>query len=187
MIYALIDKQSLIQKNIDLSSLLHVLKKINPPILQYRNKNEQLEAIKSDLANIRADFQGKIIINDHIELIDLADGVHLGQEDIRIIHSDIQEAVKIIRDKIEKKLFGLSTHNLAEIKEANTLDIDYIGLGAYRLSGTKSDAKVYGEGLLEIAKSSKHPVALIGGVKLDDNFDSIITYSVIGSDLFTLL
>ncbi|MEJ2496944.1 MAG: thiamine phosphate synthase [Sulfurovaceae bacterium] len=92
-----------------------------------------------------------------------------------------------MRNVIGKKIFGLSTHDKNEIEIANTLDVDYVGLGAYRSTGTKSDARVYGEKLLEIARYSKHPVALIGGIKLSDRFDERITYRVIGSDLFALL
>jgi len=64
------------------------------------------------------------------------------------------------------------------------LDIDYIGLGAYRATDTKLEAKVLGDEILEIAKLSKHPVAIIGGVKIDDDFGDNITYKVIGSGLF---
>ena len=71
-----------------------------------------------------------------------------------------------------------------EILAANELDVDYIGLGAYRVTGTKAEAQVYGDTLLHIAKYSKHPVALIGGVRMDDVFDESITYKVIGSGLY---
>jgi len=58
-------------------------------------------------------------------------------------------------------------------------------LGAYRQTSTKSNVEVSGENLLKIAKKSKHKVALIGGVKLSDNFSKFpqISYKVIGSDL----
>ncbi len=187
MIYALIDKQSLSDRNIDFPSLLEVINSQDISLLQYRNKNNYSDEIKSDLELIRAEYKGRIIINDHLEFIDLADGLHLGQEDLLTINVDLQKACKEVRNVIGRKIFGLSTHDKNEIEIANTLDVDYIGLGAYRSSGTKSDAKVYGEKLLEISRYSKHPVALIGGVKLSDRFDKRITYRVIGSDLFTLL
>ncbi len=84
-----------------------------------------------------------------------------------------------------QKIIGLSTHNIKEIKKANPLDIDYIGLGAYRNTNTKESVTVSGEKLLKIAKKSKHPVAIIGGVKLEDNFKNSpqIEYKVIGSNL----
>ena len=134
---------------------------------------------------IKKRFNGTLIVNDKLNLINYADGLHLGQEDLAAINSNSAKAIEQIRLKIGNKILGLSTHNLQEIKEANSLDIDYIGLGAFRESSTKKDAKYSGETLLDIAKESKKKVALIGGVKLSDNFDNYpqIYYRVIGSDL----
>lgn len=110
--------------------------------------------------------------------------MHIGQEDIRSYSSDLCEAVQMIRQKIGRKQLGLSTHNKKEILEANSLDLDYIGLGAYRATYTKSDANVGGKSLIEAASLSLHPVAIIGGVTLDDIFEEPIAYRVIGSGLY---
>ena len=125
-----------------------------------------------------------MIINDAITLIDYADGLHIGQEDIRIYSDNLVEAVAMIRHVIGRKRLGLSTHNKEEILEANTLDLDYIGLGAYRATDTKSEANVGGKALIEAASYSKHPVGMIGGVTLEDEFDAPILYKVIGSGLY---
>ena len=184
MIYALVDKKTLISKNVDLITLLKHISTLNAPMLQYRNKNGSLEEKKADLLTIREYYNGTLIINDSIGLIGYADGLHLGQEDIRAYSEDLQEAVKQVRQKIGDKLLGLSTHDRAEIEEANTLDLDYIGLGAYRATSTKSEANIGGEALLEAAKHSKHPVGIIGGVRMDDVFEEPIVYKVIGSGLY---
>ena len=160
------------------------LKSFDIPIIQYRNKNGSLEEKKADIHIIREHYKGTLIINDTIELIDLVDGLHLGQEDIREYDKDLSVAVTKVRQKIGEKVLGLSTHDKKEIEEANPLDLDYIGLGAYRSTQTKSEANVGGEALLEAAKHSKHPVGIIGGVHLDDEFESYITYKVIGTDLY---
>lgn len=133
---------------------------------------------------IRSMYHGTLIINDTIELIEYADGLHIGQEDIRRYSDDLNEAVELVRKKIGTKLLGLSTHNKAEILEANRLELDYIGLGAYRATDTKSEASVGGQELLEAAKHSKHPVGIIGGVRMDDTFEEPILYKVIGSGLY---
>ena len=133
---------------------------------------------------IRELYEGTLIINDAIELIDYADGLHIGQEDIRVYSDDLPEAVKMIRQKIGQKQLGLSTHNKEEILQANTLDLDYIGLGAYRATNTKSEANVGGKALIATATFSKHPVGMIGGVTLEDDFDVPIVYKVIGSGLY---
>jgi len=185
LIYALVDKETLCSKKVSLSELLQHLKTFpNIPILQYRNKTGTLEEKKSDLLTIRKHYTGKLIINDTIELIVYADGLHVGQEDLRTQSVTLKEAVRLIREKIGDKLLGLSTHNKAEILEANTLDLDYIGLGAYRATNTKSEANVGGEKLLVAAKYSKHPVGIIGGVRLDDEFEAPVVYKVIGSGLY---
>ncbi|HHD72387.1 MAG TPA: thiamine phosphate synthase [Epsilonproteobacteria bacterium] len=187
MIYALVDQETLQKKGVSLQDLLSSIRSLPIPILQYRNKNGSLSEQKEALIQIRNHYDGKVIINDKIELIDLADGLHLGQEDIRCYSDDKVKAIAIIRERIRRKTVGLSTHNAAEIVEANRLDVDYIGLGAYRPTGTKRDAKVMGTSLLEIAKLSKHPVAIIGGVLLEDTFEPPIQYKVIGSGLYNAI
>jgi len=185
MIYALVDKETLTQKGVSLISHLQHLKTfINIPILQYRNKSGTVEEKKLDLFTIRKHYRGILIINDTIELIEYADGLHIGQEDIRKYSDDLTQSVHMIRQKIGKKVLGLSTHDKKEILEANSLDLDYIGLGAYRATNTKSEANVGGKSLVEAASHSKHPVGMIGGVSLDDTFDAPIVYKVIGSGLY---
>ena len=184
MIYALLDKEALDQRGILLEDIVKKVESLSIPIVQYRNKTGSLETKRSDLKLIRSLYSDNLIINDTIELIDEADGLHVGQEDMRSYSDDLQEAIAIIRHNIRRKILGLSTHNYDEIMVANRLDLDYIGLGAYRKTSTKSDAKTLGEEALKLAQYSKHPVGLIGGVKLKDQFDSTITYRVIGSDLY---
>jgi thiamine-phosphate pyrophosphorylase len=184
MIYALIDKEGLSSRGFSIKEFSKKIQRLNIPIAQYRNKIGSLTEKKEDLLLIRRYYQGTLIVNDSVELIDYADGLHVGQEDIRVYQSDVIVAVTMLREKIGKKLLGLSTHNKEEILEANGLDLDYIGLGAYRGTKTKFEAKVLGEEALVFAKASRHPVGLIGGVKLSDTFDSEIAYKVIGSDLY---
>ena len=184
MIYALLDKEVPSKRGLSLAKLSQKIELLNIPIAQYRNKSGSLDEKKSDLLLIRKFYNGKLIVNDSIDLIDYADGLHIGQEDIRVFNAQLEKAVKSIRKTIGNKLLGLSTHNEVEILEANELDLDYIGLGAYRGTKTKLEAKVLGDEALVLAKISKHPVGLIGGVKLSDHFDKQIAYRVIGSDLY---
>ena len=185
MIYALVDKETLLVKNVSLISHIKYLATFpNIPILQYRNKLGSLQEKQEDLILIRKHYHGKLIINDTIELINYVDGLHIGQEDIRKYSQDLTKAVHNIRQKIGRKLLGLSTHNVDEILEANDLDLDYIGLGAYRATNTKLEANVGGKELIEAANHSRHPVGIIGGVTLDDMFEAPILYKVIGSGLY---
>jgi thiamine-phosphate pyrophosphorylase len=63
------------------------------------------------------------------------------------------------------------------------MNLNYIGLGAFKTTTTKKDVKnVLGSDLDLIASKSKHHVAVIGGVSLNDEF-TYVTYHVIGSGL----
>jgi thiamine-phosphate pyrophosphorylase len=187
-LYALCDQDMLDKKNISMETYIQIAKKYSSEIIQYRNKTSDIATIKKQLIKMRKLFDGYIIINDRYELVEFCDGVHLGQEDLLGIDKDKKIAVDTLRKVVgSDKIIGLSTHNEAEILEANNFDINYIGLGAYRATTTKSDIKdILGDKADEIAKKSKHPVAVIGGVQLQDSFENI-TYHVIGSGLLVFV
>jgi thiamine-phosphate pyrophosphorylase len=153
--------------------------------LQYRNKTGSFDEKKEDLLIIKS-LCGNIplIVNDDVTLIDYCDGIHLGQEDILSFVSNISDAARLVRHTVgDRKLFGLSTHNANDIAAANFLPVDYIGLGAYRKTDTKSTVNILGNELDSLAKFSKKPVAAIGGVKLYDDFKHV-TYLTVGSGLY---
>ncbi|MFA5215509.1 thiamine phosphate synthase [Sulfuricurvum sp.] len=182
-LYALCDIDMLRANGVDLGTFVSQAKKYDAEILQYRNKHADIATIKGDLILLRQLWDGFLIINDHYELAPFCDGIHIGQEDLLTIDSDPERAIKILKLAIgADKIIGLSTHNANEIAIANTLDLNYIGLGAFRATLTKSDTKVLGDSLDTIASGSKHPVAAIGGVRLEDRFQHV-TYNVIGSGL----
>ena len=183
-LYALCDQDLLDKNNITLDEFIAIAKKHDAKIIQYRNKTADIIFIKQQLIRIRQNYDGFLIINDAYELVEYCDGVHVGMEDLKAIDEDIFKAVKILRSVIKKdKLLGISTHNEREVIQANEMDLNYIGLGAYRDTSTKTDISgVLGNTLDDIASKSKHLVAAIGGVKLDDRFNNI-EYHVIGSGL----
>jgi thiamine-phosphate pyrophosphorylase len=182
-LYALCDRDVLRSREMDLETFVDKVKHYNGEIIQYRNKHDDIAAVKNDLITLRRLWDGFLIINDYYELIPFCDGVHIGQEDLYTIDTNPTRAIIILKTAIgNDKIIGLSTHNLQEIEIANVLDINYIGLGAYRATATKSEAKVLGESLDALASHSKHPVGAIGGVKMEDMFKHI-TYHVIGSGI----
>ncbi|MBL4730572.1 MAG: thiamine phosphate synthase [Sulfurimonas sp.] len=182
-LYALCDEDLLRSKNVSLEDFIKKAKENNAEIIQYRNKSGDIEFVKKQLIKIRKLFDGFLIVNDLYELIELCDGVHLGQEDLLKIDKDIFSAVKIIRKVISKdKILGISTHNEEEVLQANKMDLNYIGLGAFKNTKTKDVANILGDSLDLIALKSKHFVAAIGGVSMEDKFQNI-TYHVIGSGL----
>lgn len=182
-LYVLCDYETLLKKNISLEIFVDLCKKKDVRILQYRDKISSLEEQKTNLLYLKSKLNIPIIINDKIELIEFADGLHLGQEDFLKIHKDKKLAVKLVRLKIKDKLLGLSTHNEIEILEANELAIDMIGLGAYKNTNTKDVSTILGSKISYLAKISKHPVCAIGGVKVEDIIENII-FNVVGSGFY---
>jgi len=183
-IYALLDEDSLQLNGWSVKKFVERAKLNGAKILQYRNKNGSLNEIKSRLKEIVSLFDGRVIVNDYPQLAHLCHGLHVGQEDLRNFGTTPHEAVLTLREKLgDSSWLGISTHNEEEIRVANGLPLNYIGLGAYRNTNTKSDARVLGDELPKLAKLSHHPVAAIGGVRLDDKIDNV-TYLVVGSGMY---
>ena len=183
-LYALCDQDMLDKKGVSVEEFIAIAISHNAEIIQYRNKTTDIDLIKKKLIVIRKLYDGFLVVNDAYELIEYCDGVHVGQEDLKKIDADVQKAVKILRNVIkEDKILGISTHNEAEVIAANDMNLNYIGLGAFRSTSTKEDISVVlGDSIEEIASKSKHAVAAIGGIKLSDKLENI-TYHVIGSGL----
>ena len=184
-IYALCDIELLSKKNCSLSQYIKILSKYNVIYIQYRDKVNTLEIQKQNILTLKQLTSIPIIINDKLELLEFADGLHLGQDDIQNLYNQSKDiTLKLIRKKYHNKIIGLSTHNELEILEANSLDLDYIGLGAYRATTTKDDVtNILGKNISYLAKISTHKVGAIGGVKVDDCIENI-AFNVIGSDIF---
>ncbi len=183
-LYALCDEETLVRKNTSLEQFVYLCRSKNAEIIQYRSKKGDIASIKAALIQLRKLWDGFLIVNDMVELTSYCDGVHIGQEDLHSIDADPLKAVKMLRSIIGKeKIIGISTHNADEIIIANGLDINYIGLGAFRTTSTKDVSALLGDKLDELAGVSEHPVAAIGGVRFDDRFMHV-TYHVIGSGFY---
>lgn len=181
-IYALCDFEMLSQHNCTLEQYVQICKNNSVKLVQYRDKNNALEIQKEHLLYLKEHLEVPIIINDKIELLEYADGLHVGQEDLEAVFSDKSKAAMLLRKRLKEKILGLSTHNELEILQANEFDLDYIGLGAYRNTSTKEVANILGDKLPYLAKVSKHPVCAIGGVKKEDMI-AHVCMNVIGSGL----
>jgi thiamine-phosphate pyrophosphorylase len=185
LIYALLDWDSLQKYNISIKDFCKSAKGLKAKFLQYRDKNSSLEEKTKRIKEIKKYWKKTLIVNDTIELLPFADGIHIGQEDLENLCKKFNLSKKeiILNLKQNKKIVGLSTHNKEEILEANKLPLDYIGLGAYRKTNTKDTSNILGEKIIKLIKYSYHPVAIIGGVKI---YDKIPTIKVIGSDICKL-
>lgn len=140
--------------------------------VQLREKNLNLEELfefGKELQSVLRRFSIPLIVNDHIALAYKlnAHGVHLGQTDISVL-----DARKKLGDD---KIIGLSVNSLKELQIANTLPIDYVGIGAIFQTNSKTDvSRIWGlEGLEKIAPFSKHPIVAIGGIN-ENNVEAVM-------------
>ncbi|BCD61914.1 thiamine-phosphate pyrophosphorylase [Nitratiruptor sp. YY08-26] len=177
-IYALCDVALLDQFGVGLEQYASLAAMYGCEIMQYRDKEGSFETKHENLKRLRKAWDGILLINDEIALARLCDGVHIGQEDLAKIVENFgaktfAEAITILRKFIGAKIVGLSTHNEEEIAVANDLDLDYIGLGAYRASNTKDVSSVLGLKLSSLAKLSCHKVVAIGGIYLYEPIQDI--------------
>jgi thiamine-phosphate pyrophosphorylase len=185
-IYALCDFELLKSYKLSLSDYIKRIENLDLIYIQYRDKVNDFTTQEKNIKSLKQISEIPIIINDNLELLKYADGIHLGQEDLQKLSKRYKlepiKMIQFIRKKYQNKIIGISTHNELEILEANKFNIDYIGLGAYRDTSTKQISNILGDNISYLAKISIHPVGAIGGVKLDDDIKNI-SYKVIGSDL----
>lgn len=105
-----------------------------------------------------------LIINDRIDValaVD-ADGVHLGRMDM-----EYPDARRIMGPD---KIIGLTVESLDDVKAAEDLDVDYLGVSAIFSTPTKTDTlKEWGiEGLAEVRRLSRHRLIAIGGLNREN-------------------
>ena len=101
-----------------------------------------------------------LIINDRLDVaiaVD-ADGVHIGQSDM-----PYELARKMLGPD---KIIGLSVENMDDLRRANELDVDYIGISPIFSTPTKTDTALpFGlDGAREAMSLSRHPAVGIGGM-----------------------
>jgi thiamine-phosphate pyrophosphorylase len=111
------------------------------------------------------------IVNDSIEIAKAikADGVHLGQEDLK--RRSINSVRKILG---QDKLIGISVANLAQAKKAERGAADYLGAGPVFATPNKKDQRPIGlKALGTIIKGVKIPVVAIGGIK-ESNISQVL-------------
>lgn len=130
--------------------------------LQLREKGMSQEAFTAEAKRVKKlteRYGVPLIINDNIDaaLASDADGVHVGQTDMR---AD-QVRRKLGRDKI----IGVSARTLEQARLAQEMGADYLGTGAIFATSTKGDARQIGRETVQTITSCVHiPVVAIGGI-----------------------
>ena len=112
------------------------------------------------------------IINDRpdVALLAGADGVHVGQGDL-----PAREVRKLIGNR---KLLGVSTHDLEQAKRAVTDGADYIGVGPFFRSATKTRDFVAGAAVArQVAENVTLPAVAIAGIN-EQNVDEVLAAGI---------
>lgn len=161
LLYAVTD-QSWLKEGQSLLSVCEDVLANGATFLQIREKdldNDSFEAEAAKLKDLCARYQVPYVVNDSVEIalaID-ADGVHVGQSDIK--GRDIRGIIG------PEKILGISAGTVEEAVAAQNAGADYIGVGAVFGTSTKKNARnLTVERLQEITRSVSIPVVAIGGI-----------------------
>lgn len=160
-LYAVLDPSQ--AKGRPLTSVLEALLQGNTRLLQLRAKEmaaKELFSLAKEARQMTRSAGCRFIVNDRVDiaLAAEADGVHLGQEDL-----PLEVARKLMG---REKIIGISTHDLAQAREAERGGADYIGFGPIFGSATK-DTGYSPRGLAmlrEVRQTVKIPIVAIGGI-----------------------
>lgn len=136
-------------------------------VVQLREKNcssRDFYDVALKVAELTKKYNIPLIINDRLDiaLAVKADGLHIGQSDL---------PYSVARDILGKDaIIGLSVETVQDAIDAESLDVDYLGISPVFSTNTKTDtAKPLGlEGIKEIKRLSKHKLVAIGGINLQN-------------------
>jgi thiamine-phosphate pyrophosphorylase len=139
-------------------------------IVQLREKecsSRDFYDIALKVAKLTKEHNIPLIINDRLDiaLAVQAEGLHIGQSDL-----PYSVARKILG---QDAIIGLSVESIQDAHDAESLDVDYLGISPVFSTNTKTDiAKPLGlEGIKEIKSFSSHKLVAIGGINLKNTRD----------------
>lgn len=165
LLYAVTD-QSWLKENETLLDVVNEVLKNGATFLQIREKDlaeGDFEEEAKKLKDICREYKVPYVVNDNVDIamhID-ADGVHVGQSDIK---------GRNIRSMIgPDKILGISAGTVEEAIAAEKAGADYIGVGAVFVTSTKKNARNMSiDRLKEIVDSVNIPVVAIGGINANN-------------------
>ena len=161
LLYAVTD-QSWLKEDQALFSVCEDVLANGATFLQIREKDLDADAFEAEAAKLKElcrRYHVPYVVNDSVEIalaID-ADGVHVGQSDIK---------GRNIRGLIgPDKILGISAGTVEEAIAAENAGADYIGVGAVFGTSTKKNARNLSvQKLMEITRAVSIPVVAIGGI-----------------------
>ena len=165
LLYAVTD-QMWLKEGEKLADVVETVLQNGATFLQIREKDlaeDAFEAEAERLKTLCAQHGVPFVVNDSVEIALQcdADGVHVGQSDIK--GRDIRAMIG------PDKILGISAGTVKEAVAAEKAGADYIGVGAVFPTGTKKNATPMTMELLkEIVSSVSIPVVAIGGISAEN-------------------
>lgn len=162
-LYVLIDGQASVEQ---FALLVRSLVGTGVHVLQLRDKKLDDRRLLERARVLRERTEGTetlFVMNDRPDLAVLAraDGVHVGQEELTV-----KDTRAIVGPRM---LIGVSTHSLAQARQAVLDGADYIGVGPTFPSGTKQFDHFPGLDLLrQVAGEIRLPAFAIGGINREN-------------------
>lgn len=131
-------------------------------IVQYRAKSGVDRELTRAMQTRTRAATALLIVNDDFEAALEADGWHAGQEDLA------GADVRACRLRLQGRLFGISAGVPEEALAAEAAGADYVGVGPFATTGSKSDAgaPIGAAGIAAVARATALPVVAIGGIDL---------------------
>lgn len=160
-LYPILDASSFTSRE-DLFNAAEALCAAGFTLLQHRNKSGSAREILDQARELkrRLGSSVKLIMNDRADLALVADfdGVHVGQDDL-----PAEAARKVIGQKL---WLGVSTHNPAQVIEADKTSADYIAVGPVFATSSKArpDPVIGLEGVRQARHLTRKPLVAIGGI-----------------------
>ena len=165
LLYAVTD-QMWLKDGEKLADVVESVLKNGATFLQIREKDLAEDAFEAEAEKLKAlcaQHAVPFVVNDSVEIALQcdADGVHVGQSDIK--GRDIRAMIG------PDKILGISAGTVEEAVAAEKAGADYIGVGAIFTTSTKKNARnMTMEQLKEIVSSVSIPVVAIGGISAEN-------------------
>ncbi|MBI5281185.1 MAG: thiamine phosphate synthase [Candidatus Solibacter usitatus] len=164
-VYPIVDTAALLERGRDPLFFAEALLEGGAQILQLRHKghfSRQLFETARQLAVLAIRAGAALIVNDRADIAALLDaGLHLGQLDL-----PPTLARRVLGGT---RILGFSTHNAAQLEQANSEPADYLAIGPIFATGSKfnPDPVVGLEALPALARLTSKPLVAIGGITRD--------------------
>ncbi len=163
-LYPIIDVSCFNQVDVTAAVLRHAQEIVGggATFLQYRNKIGSAREMLCHARDLRHTLNGsaRLMMNDRADLCIAAefDGVHLGQDDL-----SPASARALLGDRF---IVGFSTHNPLQVREADTLPVNYIAIGPVFATASKAnpDPVIGLEGVRMARSLTSKPLVAIGGI-----------------------